>query len=148
MFGGPADGGSCACTVLLLSGADAYTLHTVIDTDTQNTAGKRTFTSLVSKVKAKVQEFDQSRYADRHPLFFFFAARRHHLHLHSRLPLNPRTTLEEGEVVCVMRGTNNHCHLSSVLTPTDVYSAGPRKTNRTRPPPAAVLPHSSRSRPD
>ena len=27
-------------------------------------AGKRTFTSFVSKVKAKVQEFDQNRYAD------------------------------------------------------------------------------------
>ena len=33
-------------------------------------ASKRTFTSLVSKVKAKVQEFEQTRYAKIFPLFF------------------------------------------------------------------------------
>lgn len=34
----------------------------LIDYDDMVTAGKKTFSSLVTKVKAKMQEFDQSRF--------------------------------------------------------------------------------------
>jgi hypothetical protein len=55
-------------------GRTHHTLHTVMILILMHkTGGKRTFSSLVSKVKAKVQELDQSRYGDLHPPFFFFA---------------------------------------------------------------------------
>ena len=54
-------------------------------------ASKRTFTSLVSKVKAKVQEFDQTRYAEIFTLFFSSTIFSCHMVLHPHMP--PRTNI-------------------------------------------------------
>ena len=63
-------------------------------------AGKRTLSSFVSKVKAKVQEFDQSRYAKIVTLFFFFFFWFHGFVVHCLAPISPHHALpadQEGE---------------------------------------------------
>ena len=66
-------------------------------------ASKRTFTSLVSKMKAKVQEFEQTRYAEIFTLFFSSTIFSCHMALHPHMP--PRSTISVA-----------FAHLSHLLT--------------------------------
>lgn len=97
-------------------GRTHHTLRTVMILMLMHkTAGKRTFSSLVSKVKAKVQEFDQSRYADLHPpppLFFCYITATATICLHLLLFFTPRTTPEEDKRGGSRRGvrSGNHRH--------------------------------------
>lgn len=120
-------------------GCTHHTLHTVMRLILMHkTGGKRTFSSLVSKVKAKVQEFDQTRYADLHPPFFGYTTTTATIYLHLLLLFTPRTTPEEDERGG-SRGVAERPAITVIfcwaLTPTDLTC---RNTQNPSPPSAGA----------